>query len=86
MILARNLFENKDKYFKCCKVCEERHVGCHADCSRYIEGKAAYDKARDAYIEALRENSQIDAYEHRKKVKREHTEHRKGKNRKCRKY
>ncbi len=42
-----------------CKDCEERHIGCHSDCSKYIEAKpqtyevkkaAAKGKEADFYI------------------------------------
>lgn len=31
-----------------CKDCAERHVGCHASCSRYAEFKAGCNAQRDA--------------------------------------
>ena len=35
---------------KCCRNCEERVVGCHAECERYKAEKAYHDEA----IAALR--------------------------------
>lgn len=32
---------------KCpCYQCEERHIGCHSDCRRYLDWKAENDAAR----------------------------------------
>jgi hypothetical protein len=37
-----------------CKGCEERHVGCHATCEKYLAAKAE----RDAMNESLRKENQ----------------------------
>lgn len=34
-----------------CKGCEERFIGCHATCERYIEWKALVDLEREAMNE-----------------------------------
>lgn len=32
---------------RCCYGCEERQVGCHGTCERYIAEKASLDKERE---------------------------------------
>jgi len=32
----------------CCKDCTERHYKCHAECEKYIEGKAKYEEKKVA--------------------------------------
>lgn len=41
-----NVFDTAGRV-KCCYMCEDREVGCHSTCSRYIEEKqlAAEEKA-----------------------------------------
>ena len=34
-------------YITCCYKCEDRHVGCHSTCEKYIEQKAMSDAERD---------------------------------------
>lgn len=34
---------------KCCKDCKERHPKCHDKCKRYLEEKAAYEAAKEAF-------------------------------------
>lgn len=31
------------KLFQACNGCEDRHVGCHSSCEKYIEDKAKLD-------------------------------------------
>lgn len=40
----------------CCKNCERRHEGCHADCKDYIETfvKGKEEKAPDVWFEYIR--------------------------------
>ena len=64
--LARNRFENKGEYFTCCKACAERYVGCHSECSKYIESKAQYEEDKQNYLEAVLEDHQIESYEYGK--------------------
>ena len=69
MKLARNRFENKGEFFMCCKTCTERYVGCHSDCSKYIESKAQYEEAKQNYLDASTEYHQIEGYEYHKRTK-----------------
>ena len=32
------------KSFECCRYCEDRVVGCHSTCEKYIEAKAKHDE------------------------------------------
>ena len=32
---------------RCCAGCEDRHVGCHSDCEKYLAEKAEIQKAHD---------------------------------------
>ena len=45
---------------KCCKDCEERQVGCHGWCPRYLNEKDAYDKKKAKEKEA-REKQRLPA-------------------------
>ncbi len=42
--------------------CEERAVGCHAACERYIEYRAELDKWRDIMNGAKREEARADGF------------------------
>lgn len=33
---------------RCCLDCEERHIGCHADCPKYLAESEELEKARKA--------------------------------------
>lgn len=33
--------------FFCCKDCEERYVGCHSTCEKYLQEKEKYGEHRD---------------------------------------
>ena len=35
-----------------CKGCTERKIGCHAECSKYIEWKTEWDRRRNSIHEA----------------------------------
>ena len=35
-----------------CKGCEDREIGCHAKCSKYIEWKTEWDRRRNEITEA----------------------------------
>lgn len=39
---------------RCCKDCQDRQVGCHSTCERYIAEKAQYDKDQQAYKDMMR--------------------------------
>ena len=41
-----------------CKGCEERHVGCHSKCERYLKEK----EKRNAVSEALKKEVEITNY------------------------
>ena len=32
------------KSFECCRYCDDRVVGCHSTCEKYIEAKAKHDE------------------------------------------
>lgn len=32
----------------CCKDCQDRKVGCHAECAKYIKAKAEHDEEQKA--------------------------------------
>ena len=38
---------NRDNTFSPCKDCEERHVGCHSECEKYIEFKRKLRREKD---------------------------------------
>ena len=40
--------------FYCCKDCQERSVGCHSTCERYLEARAAHEK-HEAQLKLNRE-------------------------------
>ena len=37
----------------CCKGCEERYVGCHSKCEKYITQKQTLEKSKKLYYESL---------------------------------
>lgn len=41
--------------FKCCRYCNNREVGCHSVCGRYLIAKRAFD-LRSAKIRTARES------------------------------
>lgn len=32
------------KSFECCRYCDDRVIGCHSTCEKYIEAKAKHDE------------------------------------------
>lgn len=58
---------------KCCKDCEERQVGCHANCPRYLNEKDAYDKKKAKEKEA-REKQRLPAVTLRNRRKKAATD------------
>lgn len=42
----------------CCKECQSRYVGCHAECEKYITAKAKHD----AECEEARKGLEADRY------------------------
>lgn len=49
-----------------CKDCEERHVGCHGTCERYLEAKSRHDE----FVRAVNQNKKKESvlYEHKVKT------------------
>ena len=35
-----------------CRNCEERYVGCHSTCEKYLEAKEAFESRKNSIIEA----------------------------------
>lgn len=52
---------------KCCYKCEERHVGCHSTCERYIEESKVIEKQRKEHLEKLNRDAHIYASMNRKR-------------------
>ena len=44
------------EFFKDCKTCKDRYVGCHAVCEKYITAKMK----RDVYTQTIKDMEQID--------------------------
>lgn len=44
--------------FLCCKDCRDRHIGCHADCSRYLQAKEEREKKR----QIIRQEKDLEIY------------------------
>lgn len=43
---------------KCCKDCQDRHIGCHGSCQRYLdEAKAANEERERRWKEKKGENA-----------------------------
>lgn len=47
-----------------CKICEDRKVGCHADCERYIEWRKAFDAEKQALRDAVKNDVNYSKYKH----------------------
>lgn len=48
----------------CCYQCEERHVGCHAECEKYAESRKVYEARRDALVkDRILRNYTVDQYD-----------------------
>jgi len=37
----------------CCKDCEERYIGCHSKCEKYIKEKQTLEKSKTLYYKSL---------------------------------
>ena len=37
----------------CCKDCEERYIGCHSKCEKYITEKQMLEKSKELYYKSL---------------------------------
>lgn len=47
---------------KSCKDCQERHIGCHSECEKYISERAEYDREKsERYSVWCRENEANEA-------------------------
>lgn len=57
-----------------CFKCEERHIGCHGECDKYL----AFDKANKEMLERRRREIEIFDYRKTEASKKFRTEHRKG--------
>lgn len=51
-----------------CKGCQERYLGCHANCEKYKEFKAETDAERDA--RAVRQERYNDLYSYKEEKNR----------------
>lgn len=49
---------NDERFFKCCKNCNRRTVGCHSQCTDY----AAAVREHDEYKEAKARDNLVDDY------------------------
>lgn len=45
---------------KCCKLCPDRYVGCHAECERYIQEHEQITKERELYKKDMPINNRVD--------------------------
>lgn len=43
-------------YFKSCQFCQERFLGCHSTCPKYLEERAAYETIK---AKAAKNKSQV---------------------------
>lgn len=34
-------------YFTCCKNCQDRKIGCHSKCEKYLAGKKRHEKVKE---------------------------------------
>ena len=55
-----------------CTDCNERQVGCHAKCPKYIDWRSEYQQRKKAINEHARKVADVESYEviQRQKVKR----------------
>ena len=55
-----------------CVDCDDRQVGCHARCTKYIDWKSEYQQIKKAINEHSRKIADVESYEviQRQKVKR----------------
>ena len=53
-----------------CRFCEERHVGCHADCEKYKEAKQRHESFKQTVYE--NKNRELEGYRYKlQKIKSE---------------
>ena len=53
-----------------CKGCEDRHVGCHSTCERYIKSREEHLKLKDEMFQAKDRQRIADNYIIEKTIKR----------------
>ena len=50
-------------FFKqCCYKCEDRHMGCHGTCEKYIEAKKKHDEYKTKVFEKETEEARMKGY------------------------
>lgn len=49
-----------------CRDCEERHMGCHSDCEKYLEAKGDYDQRKEFIYEIKSKERAYKAYKYEK--------------------
>lgn len=54
------VYRDRNVRFESCHKCEERHVGCHATCEKYIKSKQEYDETKQKMTEERIKERQLD--------------------------
>lgn len=56
--------------YRCCYECRDRHVGCHAECEKYLEEKAQAERERQVIFAEKGKEKDLDSYSVERSVKR----------------
>ena len=54
------VYSDRNIKFESCHNCEERYIGCHAECEKYIKAKQEHDEVKLKIEESRMRERQVD--------------------------